>query len=57
MVEFLQAVVPVKSKSSEQLISEDIQNGSENYKFTFSVEIIPICKDDLVVLSKKIAAS
>lgn len=57
MLDFLQAVVPIKYKTSEQLISEDIQSGTANYKFTFSAEIVPICKDDLVVLPKKVAAS
>lgn len=44
-------------KTSEQLISLDVQNSSTNYKSTFSVEIIPICKDDLVCLPKKLAQS
>ena len=55
MVDFLTATTPVRTKTSEQLISLDIQNASTNYKSTYSVEIIPICKDDLVCLSKKTA--
>lgn len=57
MVEFLNAVSPIKSKRSEELISIDTQSGSSSYKFTFSVEIAPICRDDLVVLPKKLANS
>ncbi|KAJ2645867.1 ribosome-binding protein, partial [Coemansia sp. RSA 1285] len=38
-----------------QLISSDTHSGTSNYKFTYSVEIIPICKDDLVVMPKKMA--
>ncbi|KAJ3105972.1 ribosome-binding protein, partial [Phlyctochytrium bullatum] len=44
MVEFLQSVVPIRMKTSEQLISSDIHSGTSNYKFTYSVEIVPICK-------------
>ncbi|KAJ3273164.1 hypothetical protein HK104_004313 [Borealophlyctis nickersoniae] len=55
MVEFLQAVVPIKMKTSEELISQDIHSGTANYKFTYSIEIIPICKDDLVCLTPKLA--
>lgn len=44
-------------KSSEQLISLDTQNSTTNYKSTYSVEIIPICKDDLVCLPRKLAQS
>ncbi|CAE6438707.1 unnamed protein product [Rhizoctonia solani] len=57
MVEFLNAVVPIKSKASEQLLSTDTHSGTSNYKFTYSCEIIPICKDDLVCLPTKLARS
>ena len=48
--EFLQVVVPIRSGLSESLISSDIRSNTANYKFSFSVEIIPICRDDLVCL-------
>ncbi|KAK7053848.1 60S ribosomal export protein NMD3 [Favolaschia claudopus] len=57
MVEFLTSVVPVKSKSSEQLLSSDTHTNTANYKFTYSVEIAPICKDDLVCIPTKLARS
>jgi len=56
-VEFLQAVVPIQYKTSERLISHDEQSNVSNYKFTFSVEITPICREDLVCLPPKLAAS
>lgn len=57
MLDFLSAVAPVKSKKSEELVSTDTQSGNSSYKFSFSVEIAPICRDDLVVLPKKLANS
>ncbi|KAF6066709.1 NMD3 family protein [Candida albicans] len=57
MVDFLQAVAPIKVKKSEELVSMDIHSGSSSYKFSYSVEIAPICRDDLVVLPKKLAHS
>jgi nonsense-mediated mRNA decay protein 3 len=54
-VEFLASVVPVRSKASEQLLSSDTHSNTANYKFTYSVEIAPICKDDLVCLPAKVA--
>jgi nonsense-mediated mRNA decay protein 3 len=42
-----------RSKSSEQLLSADIHSNTANYKFTYSVEIVPICKDDLVCIPPK----
>ncbi|POV98671.1 hypothetical protein PSTT_14243 [Puccinia striiformis] len=55
MVEFLSAIAPVRSKTSEQLISADEKNSTANYKFTYSVELAPICKDDIVCLPPKLA--
>jgi nonsense-mediated mRNA decay protein 3 len=52
MTEFLAGVVPVRVKGSEQLISSDTHSNTSNYKFTYSVEIVPVCKDDLVCLPK-----
>jgi nonsense-mediated mRNA decay protein 3 len=57
MVDFLQNMVPIRCKGSEQLISSDIHSGTSNYKFSYSVEIVPICKDDLVCLPTRLAKS
>lgn len=54
-VDFLQAVVPCRYSTSEQLISLDTHSGHSTFKFTFSLEIVPICKDDLVFLPPKTA--
>lgn len=55
MLDFLSSVVPIKSQKSQELISIDTQSGSSSYKFTYSIEIVPICRDDLVVLPRKLA--
>jgi nonsense-mediated mRNA decay protein 3 len=57
MVDFLSGVVPARSKKSEELISIDTKSNLSSYKFTFSVEIVPICKDDLICLPPKMAKS
>lgn len=41
-----------RTKGSEQLISSDTHSGTANYKFTYSVELVPVCKDDLVCLPR-----
>ncbi|SCU90057.1 LAMI_0E00430g1_1 [Lachancea mirantina] len=57
MIDFLNAVIPIKYKKSEELVSQDTHTGASTYKFSYSVEIVPICRDDLVVLPKKLAKS
>ncbi|KAK0458727.1 NMD3 family-domain-containing protein [Desarmillaria tabescens] len=53
MVEFLGGVVPIRQKASEQLLSSDTHTNTANFKYTYSVEIVPICKDDLVCIPLK----
>ncbi len=54
-VDFLTSVAPVRSKKSQELISMDIHTSTKSYKFSYSVELVPICKDDLVALPLKLA--
>ncbi|MCJ1275669.1 ribosome-binding protein [Puttea exsequens] len=49
-VDFLTKVSPVNTQKASELISMDIHTSTKSYKFSFSVELIPICKDDLVAL-------
>lgn len=42
-----------RSKGSEQLLSTDTHTGTSSYKFTYSVEIVPVCKDDLICIPIK----
>jgi nonsense-mediated mRNA decay protein 3 len=39
---------------TQQLISHNEQNSEYNYKYTFIVELAPICRDDLVLLPKNV---
>ncbi|XP_071804642.1 60S ribosomal export protein NMD3-like [Asterias amurensis] len=57
MVDFLMNAVPCRYKTAQQLISHDIHNNTYVYKYTFSVEIVPVCKDEIVCLPKKVARS
>lgn len=52
---FLSHVVPTRSKMADHLISHDANSNIYRYKYTFSVEILPICKDDVVCLPHKLS--
>lgn len=56
-VEFVGKVAPVRSRSDKQLVSHDPKSNNYNYKYTFSVEISPICREDLICLPPKVAVS
>ncbi|CAI9110289.1 OLC1v1010287C1 [Oldenlandia corymbosa var. corymbosa] len=54
-VEFLAKVVPVRHRNDKQLVSHDTKSNNYNYKYTLSVEICPICREDLICLPPKVA--
>ena len=43
-----------KVKQSKQLVSQDYNSNTYNYKYVYSVEIPKICKDDLVLIPNKL---
>ena len=43
-VDFLSSVVPLRFRNDKQLVSHKEHTSTYNYKYTFSTEIVPICK-------------
>ncbi|KAM4056887.1 NMD3 family protein [Hirsutella rhossiliensis] len=54
-IDFLNSVVPVKVKASQELISQDVHTSKKSFKFSYSAELVPICRDDLVAMPIKLA--
>jgi NMD protein affecting ribosome stability and mRNA decay len=54
-IDFLESHVPTKVKYSRKLISADHSANIGEFKHNFIVELVPLCKDDLVVLPKELA--
>ncbi len=57
LVEFLQTMVPCRVQQSKRLVSHDDHSNVYNYKHTHSVEVVPVCKDNVVCLPKRLAHS
>ncbi|ENN78783.1 hypothetical protein YQE_04770, partial [Dendroctonus ponderosae] len=57
MIDFLVTVLPCKYHHSKKLISHDIHSNIYNYKFTYCLEIVPISKDSVICLPKKMTQS
>ncbi|KAM3283395.1 60S ribosomal export protein NMD3 [Capsicum chacoense] len=56
-VDFVSRVVLVRTRNDKQLVSHDHKSNTVSYKYTFSVEISPVCREDLICLPPKVAAS
>eukprot|EP00347_Sterkiella_histriomuscorum_P005896 403354861 len=55
LIDFISMTVPCKSKQSQQLINSDLTNNIFKYKYSTSIDIAPICKDDLVIIPKALS--
>ena len=54
-MEYVNKLIPCRSQTSQQLKSHDVHNNTYNYKFTFCLEVVPVCKNDVVCVSKSFA--
>jgi nonsense-mediated mRNA decay protein 3 len=54
-IDFIAQFAPLRWSSSKKLISFDEQNNVHKYKEAFSVELAPICRDDLICLPHRTA--
>lgn len=54
LIDFLNGIVPHVARESKELVSHDTKNNSFNYKYTMYFEMPKICKDDIVLLPKKL---
>ena len=55
-VSFIESIAPMRSRSAKELVSADLKSNVMSYKFTYFVEIVPLCKHDIMVLPKALAA-
>lgn len=55
MVKFLESRMGTKLLVSNKLLTEDRNNNKIKYKFSYSMEIFPLCKDDLIILDESLA--
>lgn len=55
LIDFLGSLLPITVKNSKQLISHDQSSNVFVYKYAFAVTLPKICKNDLVIIPKKLA--
>lgn len=51
--DFVHSILPCKVKDSKRLISHDQWSNLYNYKYSYMIEVAPVCKDDLIVLTSE----
>eukprot|EP00759_Apiculatamorpha_spiralis_P044569 PhF_6_TR41549/c0_g1_i1/m.62937/K07562/NMD3; nonsense-mediated mRNA decay protein 3 len=56
-LDFIGGLVPLIRKDSLQLVTSDEKSNTAEIHHTFSAEIAPVCREDLIVLPKKLSTS
>ena len=54
LVRFVETYVPTRITNSKELISQDDNSNTHNYKYSFCIEISPISRYDLVIFPRKL---
>jgi len=55
IINFLRSNTPTRHSESKKLISHNEQSNTATFKFTYLVEMVPLCRGDLVCLPKALA--
>lgn len=49
---YLAKVAPMRIKTSKKLVSTDVKNNTANLKHTVACDMVPLCRDDLIMVHK-----
>jgi nonsense-mediated mRNA decay protein 3 len=50
---FLSRLAPMRIKTSQKLVSTDNHNNTANIKYTLAADMVPLCRDDLILVGKE----
>jgi nonsense-mediated mRNA decay protein 3 len=54
LAQFIATIYPCRVKTTDKLVSEDTTNNTANMKYTVACELLPLAKDDLIVLGRTV---
>ena len=49
---YLARVAPMRIKTTKKLVSTDVKNNTANLKHTVTCDLVPLCRDDLILIHK-----
>lgn len=49
---YISKVAPMKVKTTQKMVSEDVRNNTANIKHTVVCDLVPLCRHDLVICDK-----
>jgi len=53
---FLARIAPMRIKTTQKLVSTDVKCNTANLKHTVACDVVPLCRDDLLVVDKRVSS-
>jgi nonsense-mediated mRNA decay protein 3 len=52
-VQYLGRAAPMKTRTTQAVVSEDVKNNTANVRTTIVCDMVPLCRDDLIVVQRR----
>ncbi|KAL3807000.1 hypothetical protein ACHAXA_000945 [Cyclostephanos tholiformis] len=52
-VQYLARAAPMKTRTTQAVVSEDVKNNTANVRTTIVCDMVPLCRDDLIVVQRR----
>jgi nonsense-mediated mRNA decay protein 3 len=49
---YLARIAPMRIKTTTKMVSADVKNNTANMKYTVACDMVPLCRDDLIIVHK-----
>jgi nonsense-mediated mRNA decay protein 3 len=53
---YLSRVAPMRIKTTQKLVSTDVKSNTANVKHTVACDVVPLCRDDLLIVDKRVSS-
>ena len=54
---YIAKIAPMRMKTTQKLVSADVKSNTANLKHTVACDIVPLCRDDLIIVDKRVSSS
>jgi nonsense-mediated mRNA decay protein 3 len=52
-VQYLNRAAPMRTRTTQAIVSEDVKNNTANVRTTIVCDMVPLCRDDLIVVQRR----
>jgi len=53
---YIARIAPMRIKTTQKLVSTDVKSNTANLKHTVTCDVVPLCRDDLIIVDKRVSS-